>query len=146
MIPCYHPETSVPLHADEAGAENVVKEGGNVAKIKAAEVVLLLWHGLLTAVKFCGGKARNRFGGAPVSWICVWISTQALQQPLLRRPSAGRLMKAVLRSNDPFPSEAFCSKALFAAAMLNGAVNNVIIQVTGREQGKTNYSFSINVK
>lgn len=55
-------------------------------------------------------------------------------------------MKAALCSNDPFPSEAFCSEALFAATMLNRAVNNVIMQVTGREQGKINYSFSINLK
>lgn len=48
-----------------------MKEEGNVAKIKAAEVVLLIRHGLLREAKLCSGDASRRFGVASESWIWV---------------------------------------------------------------------------
>lgn len=41
------------------------------------------------------------------------------------------------------PSSSETPKLPFAAVVLSRAVNNLIIQVTSREQGKGDYSFSI---
>lgn len=104
-------------------------------------------------------NVKKRLGVAPNFWILVYILRQVY---LLVTASSGvPAMQALGGLKEAFhgmmerlfhgimsllPVRRFTPKPPFAAVVLSRAVNNLIIQVTGRKQGKTNYSFIINLK